>query len=78
MSRSDQIEPDDLRLRPSVTQAGGTPSPQLDALNLEQAERWFIERTLARYEGNVGRAAEQLGLSRSALYRRLQKPDPGE
>ena len=52
--------------------------PQLDAMNLEQAERWFIERTLGRYEGNVGRAAEQLGLSRSALYRRLQKPDPGE
>ena len=78
MSRTDQIEPDYLRLRPSAPAAAVASSPPLDAMNLEQAERWFIERTLARYEGNVGRAAEQLGLSRSALYRRLQKPDPGE
>ena len=77
MSRSHQIEPEDLRLRPAAVTAGGA-QQQLDAMSLEQAERWFIERTLGRYEGNVGRAAEQLGLSRSALYRRLQKPDPGE
>jgi DNA-binding NtrC family response regulator len=44
-------------------------------MSLEDAERWFIERTLARFDGNVGKAADALGLSRSALYRRLQKPD---
>ena len=42
-------------------------------MSLEEVERWLIEKTLAREEGNVNRAAEALGLSRSAMYRRLQK-----
>ena len=40
---------------------------------LEEAERLLITKALARFEGNANRAAEALGLSRSALYRRLQK-----
>ena len=39
----------------------------------EDAERLLIKKALARFEGNANRAAEALGLSRSALYRRLQK-----
>jgi DNA-binding NtrC family response regulator len=69
MARGERIELDDLRLR------AGAPAADLDAMTLEEAERWFIERTLSRFEGNVGKAADALGLSRSALYRRLQKPD---
>jgi transcriptional regulator with PAS, ATPase and Fis domain len=41
-------------------------------LTLEEAERLLIQRALARHAGNVSRAAEALGVSRSALYRRLQ------
>jgi DNA-binding NtrC family response regulator len=44
-----------------------------DAQSLEQAERAFIEKVLARHNGDVRLAAEQLGMSRSALYRRLQQ-----
>ena len=44
-----------------------------DAQSLEQAERAFIENVLARHNGDVRLAAEQLGMSRSALYRRLQQ-----
>ena len=41
--------------------------------SLEDAERVFIEKVLARHNGDVRLAAEQLGMSRSALYRRLQQ-----
>jgi transcriptional regulator of acetoin/glycerol metabolism len=42
-------------------------------MNLEDVERFLIKKALSRYEGNVSRAADALGLSRSALYRRIQR-----
>ncbi|MEO8160954.1 MAG: sigma-54 dependent transcriptional regulator [Arenimonas sp.] len=42
-------------------------------LTLEQAERQMIEQVLAQHEGNISRVAKALGLSRAALYRRLEK-----
>lgn len=45
----------------------------LEALSLEEVEGLLIKKALARADGNVSRAAEALGLSRSALYRRLEK-----
>ena len=50
---------------------GGTAA--IEALSLEEAERVFIEKVLARHGGDVRLAAQQLGMSRSALYRRLQQ-----
>jgi DNA-binding NtrC family response regulator len=49
-----------------------TPSAGLDDLPLEEIERMFIRKAIARHGGDIRRAAAQLGLSRSALYRRLQ------
>jgi DNA-binding NtrC family response regulator len=49
--------------------AGASPAE----LSLEEAERLFIEKALARHSGDVRAASQQLGLSRSALYRRLQQ-----
>ena len=46
---------------------------QLDEMSLEDVECFLIRKALARYDGNVSRAADALGLSRSALYRRLQR-----
>jgi DNA-binding NtrC family response regulator len=49
------------------------PAPRAAAeQSLEDAERVVIEKALARHSGDVRAAAAQLGLSRSALYRRLQ------
>jgi DNA-binding NtrC family response regulator len=48
-------------------------SPRLDELSLEEVERLLITKALARHDGNVTLAAQALGLSRSALYRRLQR-----
>ena len=66
MARGRRIEAGDLGLR---RREDGTAS--LEELTLEEAERLMIEKALDRYQGNVSRAAEALGLSRSALYRRL-------
>jgi DNA-binding NtrC family response regulator len=45
---------------------------RLEDLPLEEVERLLIRKALERHEGNVSQAAKALGLSRSALYRRLQ------
>jgi transcriptional regulator of acetoin/glycerol metabolism len=42
-------------------------------MTLEEMERAMIERCLDHFEGNITRAAEALGLSRAALYRRIEK-----
>ena len=47
--------------------------PAAEAQSLEDAERVFILKVLARHNGDVRLAAQQLGMSRSALYRRLQQ-----
>jgi len=62
------LRPSDLALRVA---ADGHPS--LEEMSLEEVESFLIRKTLARHDGNVSQAAEALGLSRSALYRRLQR-----
>jgi DNA-binding NtrC family response regulator len=46
---------------------------RMEEMSLEQVEALLIKKALARYSGNVTHAAEALGLSRSALYRRIEK-----
>ena len=70
MAQGDEIEVVDLGLR-----RRGEGAPTMEELTLEEAERILIERALDRHSGNVSRAADALGLSRSALYRRLQRYD---
>jgi len=60
----------DLALRSALDT---TVSARLEELSLEEVERLLISKALSRFDGNANRAAEALGLSRSALYRRLQK-----
>jgi len=53
---------------------GASPAaPRLEDMSLEEVEALLIKKTLARCDGNARRAAEELGLSRSAFYRRLEK-----
>ncbi|HET9373174.1 MAG TPA: sigma-54 dependent transcriptional regulator [Vicinamibacterales bacterium] len=68
MASSSEITAVDLGLQ-ATTASGGGP----DEMTLEQAEKIFIQKVLARHGGDVRKAAEQLGMSRSALYRRLQQ-----
>jgi len=44
----------------------------IDDLNLQKLEAWAIRKSVARHNGNISHAAEELGLSRGALYRRME------
>jgi DNA-binding NtrC family response regulator len=48
-------------------------APRLEEMSIEEVEAFLIKKTLARCDGNARKAAEELGLSRSAFYRRLEK-----
>jgi DNA-binding NtrC family response regulator len=47
----------------------------IENLNLDAAEQAVIEAAMRRFGGNISRVARELGLSRAALYRRLEKYD---
>jgi DNA-binding NtrC family response regulator len=68
MAREDCVTAADLGLRPDREGAR-----RLEDMSLEEVESFLIRKALARFDGNVNQAADVLGLSRSALYRRLQK-----
>jgi DNA-binding NtrC family response regulator len=51
----------------------GQATPRLEEMSIEEVEAFLIKKTLARCDGNARKAAEELGLSRSAFYRRLEK-----
>lgn len=68
MARGTLVRVGDLGLRASQDGAR-----RLEEMSLEDVESFLIRKTLSRFDGNVNRAAQALGLSRSALYRRLQK-----
>jgi DNA-binding NtrC family response regulator len=70
LSSSPMIRGVDLGLRAASSLGGML---RLEEMSLEEVEKHLIQRMLARHGGNVSKAADALGLSRSALYRRLQK-----
>ncbi len=67
MTQGNCIKAGDLALR-----SASVGSARLEDMSLEDVEGFLIKKALARYGGNVSHAASALGLSRSALYRRLQ------
>jgi DNA-binding NtrC family response regulator len=68
VSSGDLVRVSDLSLRnPRET------SQRMEDLSLEEVESLLIRKAIDRFGGNISQAAEALGLSRSALYRRLQK-----
>jgi DNA-binding NtrC family response regulator len=68
MASSTSIRSADLGLAAPASRA-----PRIEDMSIEEVETLLIRKALARYGGNVSRAAEALGLSRSALYRRIQR-----
>lgn len=68
MCRTEQIQSGDLGLESPRSQA-----QNLEELSLETVESILIRKALQRFQGNVSQAADALGLSRGALYRRMEK-----
>ncbi len=70
MTDNDILEPDDLFLQDS----GRSDSELLpDNMNLDDVEKAVIQKALDMHDGNISKAAEDLGLTRASLYRRLEK-----
>lgn len=68
MAQGPIVRGSDLALRP-----GRESSMRIEDMSLEDVECFLIKKAMSRYDGNVSQAAKALGLSRSALYRRLQR-----
>jgi len=68
MAQGPMITVDDLGLA-----SNGRTGIHMEDMTLDEAEKHIIENALGRFGGNVSDAATALGLSRSALYRRLQR-----
>jgi DNA-binding NtrC family response regulator len=68
MCRGQEVQPADLGLNLQRPQASN-----LEELSLESVEALLIRKALQRFQGNISQAAEALGLSRGALYRRMEK-----
>ena len=68
MAQGPLIKAGDLGLR-TAKDGGG----RLEDMSLEEVECFLIKKAMTRFDGNVSQAAKALGLSRSALYRRLQR-----
>ena len=68
MAEGDLVRSSDLGLRVGREGAG-----RIEEMSLEEVECLLVKKAMARHEGNVSAAADALGLTRSALYRRLKK-----
>ena len=63
------LRPDDFLFQASSPR----PKKEEEVLNLEQLERQAVEKAMRLSEGNMTRAAEYLGITRFALYRKIEK-----
>ena len=74
LSQGSRLQPEDFALSatdlPNLTSA-----VEKEPMTLDENEKQFIQKALTRNQGNVTRTAKELGLTRTALYRRLDKFD---
>src|SRR5580692_5617059 len=68
LCRGEEIEPANLAVAPSRPSV-----PSFDNMSIDEVESLLIRKVLRRCDGNISQASEALGLSRAALYRRIEK-----
>lgn len=72
MSDGQEIEISDFSLSDSRKSSDDL-SQNLETMNLQDIEKMLIQKSLDKHQGNISKAAKELGLTRAALYRRLEK-----
>jgi DNA-binding NtrC family response regulator len=68
LCRGDEIEPANLAIA-----SARSSTPSFENMSIDEVEALLIRKVLRRCDGNISQAAEALGLSRAALYRRIEK-----
>lgn len=70
LCEGDVLEPDDFLFHAKVERVN---DDAFESYNLAEMERWAIQKALTKHTGNITKAADELGLTRAALYRRMEK-----
>jgi DNA-binding NtrC family response regulator len=70
MTETPSLEPDDFILSPPRKKSGDL---EFETYNLDEIERRVIEKVMKQNQGNISQAAQELGLTRTSLYRRMEK-----
>jgi transcriptional regulator with PAS, ATPase and Fis domain len=70
MSDGDMLTPEDFILSSSSKKSGEL---ELNTYNLDEIEKTIIQKVLKQHQGNISQAAQDLGLTRTSLYRRMEK-----
>ncbi len=73
LCRGDKIDPTNLAIVSSRNSAQSFDSGSLENMSVDEVEALLIRKMLRRCDNNISQAAEALGLSRAALYRRIEK-----
>jgi len=70
MSDEDELNPGDFLF---LIEQQDAQDLELEDYKLENVERIIIQKAISKHEGNISKAAKELGLTRASLYRRLEK-----
>jgi len=73
MTNHSVLQPEDLFFQKNVMPEKQEEMVSIDHLNIEDVEKILIRKALQKHNGHITRAAEELGLTRSSLYRRLER-----
>lgn len=73
MADDHEIKPTDFSLVSREDLDVGSSENSFDTMNLQDIEKMLVQKALDKFDGNISKAAKELGLTRAALYRRLEK-----
>ncbi len=73
LSNQSVLQPEDFFFQSAEQENKKSDKVNLDHLNIEDVEKILIRKALDKNFGNITQAAQDLGLTRSSLYRRLEK-----